>query len=333
MTDLELGPKMLDLLGGFVLSQALFAVAELGVANVLLDGPRAVDDIASAVGAKTDPLGRIIRFLARHEIFHTRDDTVELTALGRTLADGHAGSLRKLAGYFRRTHYAAFGGLADAVRTGQPAATLSLGKPFFEWINDDPELAELQNETMAAFTRGGRGDLLDRYDLPAGTTVADIGGADGSLLVELLDRRPERRGIVYDLPTSVAAARRTVQAAGLADRVTVRPGDFFESVPTADVYVLSAVLQDWDDAPALRILANIAAAAPADARLVVFDMVVPDGAAQDRAALVDILMLGMVGGRQRSLSEWHHLLARGGFALERTVTGSGSYCALEAALA
>ena len=332
-TEQQPAATMLELLGGFVVSQAVFAVAELGAANVLLDGPRTVHDIAAAVGADADPLRRIIRLLAQHGVFRTSGDIVELTDLGRTLADGPTDSVRKVACYFRRTHYAAFGSLLEAVRTGQPAATLFLGRPFFEWINDDPELAELQNETMRGFTQNARGDLLDRYDLPGGATVADIGGADGTLLVELLARRPGRKGIVYDLPNSVAAARRTVQAARLDDRVAIFAGDFFESVPAADVYVLSAVLQDWNDSSSLRILNNIAEAARADARLVVIDMVVPDGDAQDRATMVEILMLGMVGGRQRSLSEWRHLLARGGFALERVVTGSGSYCALEAKVA
>jgi hypothetical protein len=334
VTEVQQQPaaKMLELLSGFVVSQAVFMVAELGAANVLLDGPRTVDDLAAAVGAQADPLRRIIRLLAQHGVFRTSGDIVELTDIGRTLADGPTDSLRKLASYFRRTHYGAFGSLLEAVRTGQPAATLSLGRPFFEWINDNPELAELQNETMAGFTRNARGDLLDEYDLPGGTTVADIGGADGTLLVELLACHPERKGIVYDLPSSVAAARPTVEAARLHDRVAVVAGDFFESVPTADVYTLSAVLQDWNDSSSLRILGNIAEAAPAGAWLVVIDMVVPDGDGQDRATVVDVLMFGMLGGRQRSLSEWRHLLDRGGFALERVVTGSGSYCALEAKL-
>src|ERR1700733_14889415 len=204
-TEQQPAATMLELLGGFVVSQAVFAVAELGAANVLLDGPRTVHDIAAAVGADADSLRRIIRLLVQHGVFRTSGDIVELTDLGRTLADGPIDSVRKLACYFRRTHYAAFGSLLEAVRTGQPAATLFLGRPFFEWINENPELAALQNETMAGFTQNSRGDLLDRYDLPGGATVADIGGADGTLLVELLACRPARRGIVYDLPSSVAA--------------------------------------------------------------------------------------------------------------------------------
>lgn len=324
---------MYELLTGFVVSQAIFAVAELGVATVLLDGPRRVDDVAAAVGADADALGRVIRFLAQHGVFRTSDRTVEITDLGRTLAEGQPDSLRNVARYFRQTHYAPFGCLSETVRTGEPAATLFFGKPFFDWINENPAMAELQDEAMAGFTQNARGDLLDVYDFPDGVIIADIGGADGTLLVELCARRPECRGILYDLPSSVSRAARTVRAAGLEQRVEIVAGDFFEVAPMADVYVLSAVLRHWNDAAAVRILQNVANAAPTYARLVVMDMIMPEDDAPHPTKSIDITMLGMLGGRQRSLSEWRRLLARAGFTLQRTVAGSGWYSALEANIA
>ncbi|MCZ4610304.1 methyltransferase [Streptomyces sp. Lzd4kr] len=315
------------------MSQALFAVAELDVATELLSGPRKVDDIATKVGADADALGRVIRYLAQYGVFRRSGDTVEITELGRTLADGPADSLRSVARYFRQTHYAPFGNLLDTVRTGEPAATVFFGKPFFDWVDENPDMAELQNDAMAGFTQNARGDLLKIFELPQGQTVADIGGADGTLMVELLTARPERRGIVFDLPSTVSAARPMLQAAGLEERVEVVAGDFFEKVPTADIYVLSAVLQDWNNASSLRILENVAKAAPAGARLVVIDMVVPEDDTPHPTKMIDITMMGMLGGRQRSESEWRRLLADGGFTLQRVVTGSGSYSALEATLA
>ncbi|WP_162642200.1 methyltransferase [Streptosporangium sp. 'caverna'] len=334
MSDVELPPAvmMLGLISGFQMSQALFAVAELDVATALLSGPREVEDIATEVGADADALGRIIRFLAQHGVFRTSGSTVEITDLGRTLADGPADSLRSVTRYFHQTHYAPFGNLLDTVRTGEPAAKVFLGKPFFDWVNENPDMAALQNDAMAGFTQNARGDLLEVFDLPQGQTVADIGGADGTLLAELLAGRPERRGVVFDLPSTVSAARPTLRAAGLEERVEVVAGDFFEKVPAADVYVLSAVLQDWNNASSLRILRNVVKAAPAGARLVIVDMVVPEGDAPHPTKMLDIIMLGMLGGRQRSESEWRRLLADGGFTLQRVVTGSGSYSALEATL-
>jgi O-methyltransferase domain len=332
-TELPRAAVMHGMLSGFQMSQALFAIAELNVATALLGGPREVGDLAGDVGADPDALGRIIRFLAQHGVFRTSGSAVEITDLGRTLADGPADSLRSVARYFRQTHYAPFGSLLDTVRTGEPAAKVYLGKPFFDWVNENPGLAALQNETMSGFTQNARGDLLEVFDLPPGRTVADIGGADGSLLIELLAGRPERRGIIFDLPGPVSKAGPVVGAAGLQERVEIMPGDFFEEVPAADVYVLSAVLQDWDDATGARILRNVADAALPGARLVVIDMVVPGGDAPHPTKMVDITMLGMLGGKQRSEPEWRALLAVGGFSLQRVTTGSGSHSALEAILA
>lgn len=325
--------QMLGLLSGFQLSQALFVVAELGVATALLSGPREVADLAAATGADEDTLGRIIRYLAQFGVFRASGRTVEITDLGRTLAHGPADSLRSVARYFHQTHYAPFGNLLVTARTGEPAATAFFGRPFFDWVSANPPLAALQNDAMAAFTQNARGDLLDRFALPAGETVADIGGADGALMVELLAGRPERRGIVFDLPAVVSGARSVLLAAGLQERAEVVAGDFFDQVPAADVYVLSAVLQDWGNASAQRILRNVARAAPAGARLVVIDMVVPEGDAPHPTKMIDITMMGMLGGRQRSQTEWRELLEASGFTLERVVTGSGSYSALEAARA
>lgn len=173
---------MHEMMSGFVLSQAIFVVAELDVATVLLAGPRRVGHLAVAVGADPDALGRIIRFLAQHGVFRLSADTVEVTNLGRTLADGPSNSLRTAAKYFHRTHYAPFGNLLQTVRTGEPAATSFLGKPFFEWVNDHPDLADLQNDAMACFTRIARGNLLDIYDMPVGEVVADLGGRTAACL-------------------------------------------------------------------------------------------------------------------------------------------------------
>ncbi|MEV6371254.1 methyltransferase [Micromonospora musae] len=332
-TQLPPAVRMLQLLSGFEISQALFVIAELGVATELLDGPRRVDELADAVGADADTLGRLIRLLAQDGVFRTSGDTVAITELGRTLADGPGDSLRNVARYFRQTHYTPFGRLMDTVRSGDPAAAIHYGKPFFDWVNESPELAELQNNAMAGFTQNARGDLLDVFELPAGHTVADIGGADGTLLAELLTRYPDRSGILFDLPSMASAGGATLQAAGLEKRAEVVAGDFFEAVPTADVYVLSAVLQDWNNATAGRILANVAKAASAGARLVVIDMVVPEGDAPHPTKMIDITMLGMLGGRQRSETEWRRLLADAGFTLQRVVAGSGNYSALEATIA
>ena len=178
--------RMQQLLTGFEVSQALYVIAELGVATALLDGPRSVKELAQATGADPDALGRIIRFLASLGVFQTDGETVTVTDLGRTLADGPPDSVRGLARYWMKTHYAPFGDLLHTARTGEIAAAKHLGRPFFEWISESPQLAEIQNTAMADGGRSARGDLLAAYKLPGNGTVADIGGADGTLLAEFL---------------------------------------------------------------------------------------------------------------------------------------------------
>jgi hypothetical protein len=322
--------QMHQLLYGFEVSQALYVVAELGIPDELLDGPRRVESLAGSVGAEVDALDRLIRFLVPVGLFRLSDGRVEVTDLGRTLVDGPADSMRGAARYLMLTHYAPFASLIHTVRTGQVAATAYFGQPFFDVINGSPELVALQNSAMAGFTTRFRGDILDRLEFPDGDTIADIGGADGTMLAEILPRLPGRRGIVFDMPNVVGAATATLDAAGLADRAIAVGGSFFDGAPTADVYLLSAILHDWDDPNAIRILRHIADAAAPGAHLILIDTVVPQEDAPLTARISDLTMMAMIGGRERTESQWRRLLEVGGFTVQRVTSGSGMYSAIEA---
>jgi O-methyltransferase domain len=332
MNDVPPFVAMMQMLSGFQLSQALYTMAELDVPGLLLDGPRTVEELADATGADADALRRVIRFLETAGVFRVNDGTVEVTDLGATLADGTPGSVRGLARYWMETHYAPFGDLMHTVRTGETAATRHLGKPFFDWVTESPRLVELQNAGMAAGGNGMRDAALAGYRLPGTGTVADVGGADGNVLSQLLAADPERRGIVFDLPEVVAGAHPVLAAAGLTDRVRVVGGDFFEAVPAADVYVMSVILHDWDEEKCLRILRNIAKAAPSGARLVLLEMVVPEDASPHPSKSIDLVMLAMLGGRERTAAEWRDLLEAGGFSLDRVIVSPSPFSVIEATL-
>lgn len=331
--NLPAAVQMQQLLTGFEVSQALYAVAELDVATALLDGPRSVEDLAAATHADSDALRRIIRFLTPLGVFRSVEGGVEVTDLGRTLADGPADSVRGLARYWMETHYGPFSGLVHTARTGETGAVKVLGKPFFDWVGESAHLSALQNSAMSDGGHTARGDLLDTYQVPEGQTIADIGGADGALLARLLAKAPGRSGILFDLPNVVAGAAETLAAAGVDDRAAVVAGDFFvDSVPKADVYVMSVVLHDWDDAASARILRNIAKAAAPRARLVLLEMVMSEGDGPHFTKMIDITMLAMLGGRERTQTEWRRLLEENGFTLDRIVSGSGIMSAIEATL-
>jgi SAM-dependent methyltransferase len=333
--------RMRELLLGFVTSMALYTVAELDIATALLDGPKSVQELADIAGADADVLGRILRLVASVGVFQMKGDVVEINDLGATLADGTGGSIRHTARYWMETHYAPFSDLLHTARTGQTAAEHHLGEPFFDWIAASPRLSGIQNAGMASVTSIARDVMLDGYQLPGDGTVADLGGNDGSVLCELLAKQPGRRGVVLDLANVVQGAHAQVAAAGLSDDVQVVEGDFFQSVPTADVFLLSAVLHDWDDESSLRILRNIADAASPGARLVLIDLVIADendGARDDKALdrfnrhhsrEVDVIMTAMLGGRERTANDWKNLLGSAGFITDRIVPSPGLFSIIE----
>jgi precorrin-6B methylase 2 len=325
--------QMLQMIGGFYLSQALYVVAKLGLSTELADGPRTVGQLAAASGAQADALRRVIRALAPLGIFRTDGERVEATPLGLTLAEGHPGSVRDIALFFMETQYKPFGEFLHTVMTGEDGSVHYYGKPFMDWTAGSPAAAEIQTRAMASVTQGLKAGMFDDYSLPEGDLVADIGGADGSMICQFLAREPDRRGIVFDKPAVVPAARQVLADHRLADRVKVVSGDFFESVPQADVYILSSVLHDWDDESCLRILRSVKNAAAPGAHLVIAESVIPTGDAPHPAKLTDLAMLGLVTGRERTANEYDNLLATAGFTMERIVPPSPApFSFIEAAL-
>lgn len=322
--------ELMELIGGFQISQVVYVLAKLDVCTALADGPLPINEVAEAVGADADILRRLIRTVAPTGLFRRlENDVVELTSKGRLLSRTHPASLRAMTMFWMETHYLPFSELLHTARTGENAAQRYLGKPFFEWISQYPELVELQNSAFASTIRGA---MFNEYRLPAGRVVADIGGADGTVLTQLLAGEVERTGIVLDLPEVVAGAHEVIARAGMTDRIRVFPGDFFDEVPPAEVYVLSAVLHDWDDEHALRILNTIARAASPGAHLVLAEMVIPPGDEPHHAKLADLTMLAMLSGRERAADEWAALLAKAGFTLDRIVPTRSPFCLLEATL-
>lgn len=336
-TNAELPPQvqMVQMLAGFQISQALYAVAKLDIATALADGPRTVAELSSVAGTHEDSLRRLIRTLASIGLFaDAGDGRVTLTPLGATLAAGVPGSVRNLALTWMETHYAPFGDLAHTIRTGEPAADHHFGRPYFDWLSQHPEQVATFTGAMADLTFGLKLGAMIGYRLPPGGVVADIGGADGALLLGLLgaDGDPSRRGVIFDLPHVVPDAVARVAEAGLQDRIDVIGGDFFAAAPSADIYVMSMILHDWDDEGCARILRRIAESARRPAKLVVFELVVPPGDAPHMSKMIDLTMLGMLTGRERSAEEYRDLFARSGFELDRIVDTPTPMSIIEATL-
>jgi hypothetical protein len=259
-----------------------------------------------------------MRTLASVEVFtETADGLFGLTPLGETLIQDGPASMRDLAIMWMETHYGPFGGLLDTIRTGRCAATEFYGQPFFTWLGDHPQHVARFSRAMANLTDGIRLGAISSCDFTGAGCIVDVGGADGAVLAHILTAAPAATGIVLDLPHVVAEAAPRLTGYGLGDRLRLAAGDFFTAVPQgADTYLLSMILHDWSDPEALRLLASIKAAAPPGAQLLAFELVIPDGAGPHMAKMIDLTMLGMLTGRERTRAEYQHLLEQAGFTFQ-----------------
>jgi hypothetical protein len=293
-----------DFLRGAHMTQALAVAVELGLADALEGGARSADDLAAAAGVDADALQRLLRALASDGVFEEREPGVFAnTPMSATLrGDGWPEFARLFGGVF----YRAVDDLGGAVRTGAATFPVAFGSDFWSWLAAHGEDRAAFDAAMA----GGKGRTADRLaelEWRVGETVVDIGGGNGALLRALLARRAGVRGIVFDLPET----ERDESAFG--EDLEFVAGSFFERVPAGDAYVLSGILHDWNDERAAAILRTIHDAAPGDARLLVLESVIPPGNEPDGAKWLDLLMLILSGGRERTEPEWRALLTGSGW--------------------
>ena len=315
---------------GGALSDAMRAVAELGVADLLDEVPQTADALAVEVGANPDALHRVLRLMAGHGMFREQDGRFAHTDLSRVLRSDHPRSQRAFIriGTISRKVFAS---LPDTLRTGRPAAATLAPGGLFEYLTSHPKEARLFDEGMTSKANADTAGLLRAYDFSRFHVIADIGGGLGHLIRAILRSTPGARGILFDLPEVVAAA-----SGRNADRLTVQAGDFFETaLPTCDAYVLMNVIHDWADAQAAAILAAIRRAAPEDARLLVIEAVMPEhpepgpiGA--HPAVWMDVFMLALTGGRERTRAEYATLLRQAAFDLDRVIPTETGVSILEA---
>ena len=293
---------------GAMVTKAVGVAADLDLAAELADGPRPVEELALATGADRDTLYRILRALATEGVFAEDEPGVfRNTELSEGLK---APDWRAFGHLFGSVFYDAIGTLDP--RTSEATFARRFGTDFWSWLESAPAERAAFDTAMA----GGKerpADRLASLEWREGDVVVDVGGGNGALLRSLLQRRPELRGIVLDLPEAVR------DEAGLGPRIDFVAGSFFEAVPAGDAYVLAGILHDWNDDRATAILRTIRRAAPEHARLLVMESVVDDDD-PNGAKWLDLLML-VIGGRERTEAEWRVVLGDAGFRVTAVEDG------------
>ena len=312
-------------------SRLAYLAATLKLADHLADGSKTADQLAPLTGTHAPALYRILRALASLGFF-TEDaqHRFVLRPLGAVLKSGtpsHAAALTLGGELFTRS----FDNFLYSVQTGKTAFERSFGMPVFDWLGANPREASLFADTMVGFHGAEPPAVAAAYDFSAFQTIADVGGSTGNLLTTILSRYPGPRGILFDLPHVVREAPAFLQQRNLTDRIRIEAGSFFEGVPAgADAYVLSHVIHDWNHEQCLTILGHCRRAIPPNGRLLLVEMVLPEGDTPHPGKLLDMVMLTIPGGEERTASQYGTLLDQAGFRMTRVVPTASLVSVVEA---
>lgn len=318
---------------GYMPAACLYAATKLKIADLLADGPKPVSELARASGVLEDGLYRSLRSIASLGVFReTAPRMFANTPLSEALRTSLPGSARDTILFLSDPlHFRIFAELLHPITTGGTAFQKATGLSSSEFFQHENEETEVFNAAMTSITTSATQALLGAYDFGDSGTLADIGGGHGALLAAILKKHGGLRGIVFDVPHVVVGAKARIASEGLELRCEAVGGNFFESVPSADNYILKLVIHDWDDAQAITILENCASAMRgAKGKVMLVEMVIVPGNEPDFAKWIDMEMLAMAGGRERTEPEYAALFAKAGFRLARIVRSTSPYCILEA---
>ena len=313
---------MAEMIYGMINTQMLYVVVQLGIADVLHDGPKSIDQLADSTGADGSSLLRVLRLLASNGVFmETEHGSFALNPSAELLRSDVPGSLAAMATYYGSPwHWAAWGNTLKAVRTGQSAFESVHGTPLFEYLEQHREAAAIFNQHMAAMPFRRQNTAVAAYDFSSKKLVIDVGGGHGAFLISILGANPGLHGLLVDQPSVVAGAKDALAAAGVAERCGCAASNIFEAVPTGgDVYILSNILHDWDDEQSVLILQSCRRAMANDSVLLIRESIVPEGNEPSPAKRVDVMMLVLTGGLQRTESEFRALLEKANFRLVRVI--------------
>jgi hypothetical protein len=301
------------------ITKPIHVISELGIADLLCDGPLSVDSLAEKTDTHAPTLYRLLRALSSVGIFIETDDRVfDLTSLAQCLLSD---AMRPMAQMFLSDwHDKAWNGLNYTVRTGKPGFDHTFGKSAFEWMEENPEERAILDQGQGLKAKGFSEAVTEACDFSDFNSICDVGGGQGAFLIQLLANYPHIKGFVADLPGAAISAEKAIAKADLNERCKAIPYDFLkEAPPVCDAYFLVNVLHDWEDEICCRILKNISQSMNADSRLWVLEYLLEPGPGFSVAKLLDIEVLVMGGGRERSIDEYTTLLGSVGLIVSRVI--------------
>ncbi len=317
---------------GCWLTQMLYVAAKLEIADRLSDRPRLVSELALETGTHEPSLFRLLRALASVGVFAEEGERrFRLTDMAEYLRKDHPHSVHASVLMMGGTQYLAWSELRHSVHTGETGFQKQHGEPLFDYLSRHADEAAIFDKAMVAIHGRETAAIIAAYDFSGTKQIVDVGGGNGSQLCEILMAIPQATGLVFDLAHVAERAKVNISAAGLSDRCQAEGGSFFDTIPPgADLYLLRHIIHDWYDAESQAIFQAIREAIPAHGKLLVIESVIPPGNDPSFAKLLDITMLVVPGGKERTENEYRELLAGSGFRLNRIVPTTGGVDVIEA---
>ncbi len=322
MNPNELPPpaQLMNFIVGKWISKPIYAAAEFGIADILAEGPKSIEEIAQISKTHAPSLNRVMRALASVGIFsETEDNQYELTPMAECLKTG---AMRSIALMFNSDwNEKAWTCFIDSVRTGETPFKKAHGMPITDWLGKNPQAEKMLGEANALKAANSHRAIVDVYDFSGINTLTDVGGGFGVLIAEILSANPLMKGIVAEHPSIVQAAKETIRAREIQDRCEAVECDFFKEIPAGtDAYLMSHILHDWKDEECQVILKNCHNAMKPESKLLIVEMIIPPGNGPSIAKLLDLEMFVITGGRERTENEYKYLLESSGFKLSRIIS-------------
>jgi hypothetical protein len=316
---------------GAMVTQAIYVATKLNIADIIADGEKHIDQISQEADAHSPSLYRIMRTLSSLGIFNeTQPRTFQNTPLSEVLRADVPGSMRNSMIFMGEPwHFNVWGNMLHSARTGGTAWKETYGEEVFDWIAKHPEASEIFNGCMSELSAGVAPAIVAGYDFSGIDTLADIAGGHGYLLSQILKANPNMNGILFDMEHVIAGAAEMLRSFGVEDRVETVSGDFFAEVPAADAYIMKHIIHDWDDERSIKILKTIHQAMKGDGKVLLAEMVIPEGNEPHPGKMLDLEMLTSPGGLERTADEYARLFEQSGFKLNRIVPTKSPFSVIE----